>query len=352
MNKLQDYPFLINPESIRKHEWSDEILPLVSVRCLTYMHESYIRDTIEGFLLQKTNFRVEIVIHDDASIDSTPEIIKEYESQYPKLFNCIYQRENTNSKSNKKELRKPLRDALIGKYIALCEGDDYWIDPYKLQKQVDFMENHKECSLCFHRAEIKYENSNGKRSYTQDFNGIKFFPPDRLFYEGGSSAPTASLLFHRDLSLEVPEWRRISPVGDMPLKMLLFLKGRIGFINEVMAVRRLGNEGSWNDRVRNDKTKELVYLERMIRMLNEFNKYTEGKYVDDVRKIVMGYDMRSLRLGRKKSVVLCSDDFLELFNSAGFKQRTFISVAKNFSLFFYKSSFLNKAWVKTFCKLN
>ena len=350
-----NYTPLKNPVPITQQDWSENVIPLVCTRTITFMHENSIIDCIEGILMQRTTFPVRVTIHDDASIDNTAKIINEYETKYPKLIKAWYQKKNTGSlrtKDEKVRLRKSFYDLQIGKYIALCEGDDYWTDPYKLQKQVDFMEKYQECSLCFHRAEIKYENSNGKRSYTQDFNGIKFFPPERLFYEGGSSAPTASLLFHRDLSLEVPEWRRISPVGDMPLKMLLFLKGRIGFINEVMAVRRLGNKGSWNDRVRNDKNQELIYLERIIRMLNEFDKYTDGKYVNDVRNLVMGYDIRGLRLGRTKSVVLHSNDFSKLFNSAGLLQKFLIALAKNFSPIIYKSPFLSKVWLKIFCKLS
>ena len=346
-----DYPFLGKPIPITEQRWNSEVDILVSIYCIAYMHENFIRDAIEGFLMQQTTFKVEIWIHDDASTDNTANIIKEYESKYPQLFVATYQVENQYKKNPKTQsyIKPPIRR---GKYIAPCEGDDYWTDPYKLQKQVDFMEKHQECSLCFHRSEIRYENQNGKMLYTPDFKGIKFFPQERLFFEGGSSAPTASLLFRRDLSEHVPEWRRISPVGDMPLKMLLFLKGRIGFINEVMAVRRLGNKGSWNDRVRNDKNQELIYLERMIRMLNEFDKYTDGKYVNDVRNLVMGYDIRGLRLGRTKSVVLHSNDFSKLFYSAGFLQKILIALAKNFSPIICKSPFLCKVWLKIFCKLS
>ncbi len=125
--------------------------PLVSICCITYNHESYIRDAIEGFLMQKTTFPFEIIIHDDASTDDTAKIIQEYANQYPELFVTILQKENQWSKGIRPSPTYVWPRAR-GKYIALCEGDDYWTDPYKLQKQVDFMKENPDCSLCFHNV--------------------------------------------------------------------------------------------------------------------------------------------------------------------------------------------------------
>lgn len=128
---------------------------VVSVHCLTYNHEKFIAEAIESFLMQKTNFKFEILIHDDASTDRTPEIIKEYELKYPGLIKPIFQTENQYSKRksfNTLNLNNLIRAK--GKYIAVCEGDDYWIDPYKLQKQVDMMEKNPNCSLCVHGGYI------------------------------------------------------------------------------------------------------------------------------------------------------------------------------------------------------
>ena len=124
--------------------------PLVSICCITYNHEDYITDAIESFLMQKTNFDFEIIIHDDASTDKTAEIVREYEKQYPGIIKPIYQTENQYSRGIKVEMFCFVKTK--GKYIAFCEGDDYWIDENKLQKQVDFMETHSEYSLCTHAA--------------------------------------------------------------------------------------------------------------------------------------------------------------------------------------------------------
>lgn len=136
-------------QTITKHKWDKNSLPLVSISCTAYNHEQYIREAIDGFLIQKTNFLVEIIIHDDASTDGTAEIIKEYEGNFPQLIFPIYQKENQYSKGVKVSPTFNWPRAR-GKYIALCEGDDYWTDPYKLQRQVDFLEANEEYVLCCH----------------------------------------------------------------------------------------------------------------------------------------------------------------------------------------------------------
>lgn len=121
----------------------EEVEPLVSVVCTAYNQEKYIRQCLDGFVMQETDFPIEIIVHDDASTDGTVAIIKEYEERYPGLFNNIYREENWYSQG--KNIWEYLFTKVArGKYIALCEGDDYWIDPYKLQKQVDFLEGHPE----------------------------------------------------------------------------------------------------------------------------------------------------------------------------------------------------------------
>lgn len=117
-----------------------ENLPLVSISCLTYNHEKFIRQAIESFIQQKTNFPFEVLLHDDASTDNTAAIIREYELKYPEIIKPIYQKENQFSKSISMSVTFQFPRAK-GKYITICEGDDFWLDPYKLQKQVDLLES-------------------------------------------------------------------------------------------------------------------------------------------------------------------------------------------------------------------
>lgn len=122
----------------------DEIL--VSIKCTVYNHEPFLRQCLDGFVMQKTNFRFEAIVHDDASTDGSAAIIKEYAEKYPDLIKPIYETENQYSKKDG-SLRKIMDAACRGKYIAICEGDDYWIDPLKLQKQVDFLEENPDYGL-------------------------------------------------------------------------------------------------------------------------------------------------------------------------------------------------------------
>ena len=131
----------------------------VSVLCLTYNQENYIADALNSFVQQKTTFKYEILVNDDCSTDRTTDIVREYALKYPDIIKPIFHEENQYSKGV-----SPIRDILIpganGKYIAICEGDDYWIDEYKLQSQYDYMEEHPECSLCVHNAYLVDDDKN------------------------------------------------------------------------------------------------------------------------------------------------------------------------------------------------
>lgn len=157
MKQEYNYTPLSEPIPISDQVWTEGTIPLVSIDCITYNHENYIRDAIEGFLMQKATFPVEILIHDDASTDNTANIIREYEKKYPQLFKPIYQIENQYSQKSG-IITKIQNDRVRGKYIAKCEGDDYWTDPLKLQKQVDFLENNPDYGIVhtdFNYVDIK-----------------------------------------------------------------------------------------------------------------------------------------------------------------------------------------------------
>lgn len=139
--------------------WGENERPLVSVMCVAFNHERYISQALDGFLLQKTNFPFEVVIHDDASTDKTADIIRDYEEKYPKIIKPIYETENQYSKKDN-TLTKIVLSHLTGKYVAFCEGDDYWTNEDKLQMQVDFLESHPDYGFCCTDADIYDEKTN------------------------------------------------------------------------------------------------------------------------------------------------------------------------------------------------
>lgn len=137
--------------------WNDEnMIPMVSIKCLTYNHEPYIEYALDGFLSQKTNFAFEVVVHDDASTDRTADIIRKYEKKYPLIVKPIYQSENQYAKHDG-TIRNIMQLKMRGKYIAVCEGDDYWTDESKLQKQIDFLEHNPEYVMCFTNFDFFYQ---------------------------------------------------------------------------------------------------------------------------------------------------------------------------------------------------
>lgn len=133
---------------------NNELPLIVTIRCLVYNHEPFLRQCLDGFVMQKTCFRFEAIVHDDASTDGSAAIIREYAEKYPEIIKPIFETENQYSK-NDGSIRRIMNAHTHGKYVAMCEGDDYWTDPYKLQKQVDFLESHPDYSICLHKYLIQ-----------------------------------------------------------------------------------------------------------------------------------------------------------------------------------------------------
>ena len=173
--------------------------PLVSIICTAYNHEPYIRECLDGFMMQETNFKFEILISDDNSTDKTADIIREYKTKYPDIFVPFYHKENLYSQGI--NFSDEFYSNAKGKYIATCEGDDYWIDPLKLQKQVDFLEANEKYVLTCHRVLIHDEENN--ISQKEDFDcffkenvGLSF---DRKFvFTYCWITHTSSLVFRKD----------------------------------------------------------------------------------------------------------------------------------------------------------
>lgn len=258
---------------------------LVSINCITYNHENFISKALDGFLMQKTNFEYEIIIGEDCSTDNTRVIIEKYMNQYPNIIKLITSDSNVGMSSNNERVFK----ASMGKYIAICEGDDYWIDPNKLQKQVDFMKEHEECTMVFHSAKVLNVANNEEEDSINPYNKTMIINNTKLFYGGGDNIATASILYIRDFMNKKPAFYKASPVGDHALALLLSAHGAIGYINEVMSVRTLWVPGSWNTRYNRviDMDKKVEHINAMERVLLMYNEYTNYRFENDIKRRVI-----------------------------------------------------------------
>lgn len=209
--------------------------PLVTIRCLVYNHEPYLRQCLDGFVMQKTNFPFEAIVHDDASTDRSAEIIREYAKKYPDIIKPIFETENQYSKRDG-SIGRIMREHTKGKYVAICEGDDYWIDPLKLQKQVDFMENNPDYGLVCTDVDFYYQTKGKlfKAFFENKKYPIKYTYEDFLI-KGWYLAPCTWLLKN--------ELLKSAPlgfvVGDLPILLETSYSSRVKFFPYVTAVYRV-----------------------------------------------------------------------------------------------------------------
>lgn len=254
---------------------------MVTIRCIAYNQEKYIRQCLEGFVMQKTNFRFEAIVHDDASKDGTADIVREFAEKYPDIIKPIYETENQYSKHDG-SLERIMDEHTHGKYIAICEGDDYWIDPLKLQKQFDFMEAHPECSLCFHAHKDLYPNGIFKEIVPEE---IKTFYDTPYIILIKNNIIGTNTIFCRGKYMKEgrPDFWEQCPVGDIPMRLFFSAKGKIGFINEFMSVYRRNAIGGWTSRKTTLKSRT-VHHRAIIKTFRLYDVYTYGVYHAAVKK--------------------------------------------------------------------
>ena len=223
---------------------------MVSIHCITYNQSKFIGQCIDSFMMQNCNFDIEVLIHDDCSTDGTKEIVEEYAKKYPNIIKPFFEEEKQYSKGRLIDVIRKLYNNCKGTYVALCEGDDYWTDPYKLQKQVDFLEAHPEYSGCFHPVKVHWENGKTQDSVYPTKEMIKdkkFITKDDLLkmnYIQTNSVVYRWLFDVKNMQELIPDG--ILP-GDWYLHLLFAQYGNIAYLPDVMAVYRKHNGGIWFD---------------------------------------------------------------------------------------------------------
>lgn len=282
--------------------------PKVSVVCMVYKHEPYLRQCFDGFVMQKTSFPIEILVNDDCSPDGSAKVMREYEEKYPDLFHCIYQEENQYSKG-KMAWWEVLFPMAKGEYIAICEGDDYWIDPYKLQKQVDFMDQHPDYVACFHNARVQYDD------HVSLFNALNEnhdpTTEDIIKRHWFIATPT---LFFRNVLHDYPEWRGEVLNGDYLLELLLAREGKFHYMDDVMAAYR--QDGMGMSAVLNRNKVDMV--DKLIYLLERMKDYYDGEYASTFDESIRNY--QAMRANYAKEIYYEQHPIARLFRPKTYKR--------------------------------
>lgn len=254
-----------------KADWTK---PVVSFLCTTYNQESYIGNAIKGFLEQKTSFPYEILIHDDNSMDGTKDIIEKYRLKYPNIIRCIYQTENKYSKGFS-TLAIAAKECKCD-YIALCEGDDYWINENKIENQFDFMKSDDSISMIVSPGNLECEGE--ILSELIGFHGKepKVITAQNVLDIADQFAPTASYFLKKDYLIKSRELFIEAPVGDLFIELYSAIFGKLVYFPEVGSVYRIRAKNSWSERMVSDLLiNKILFIESMQNII-DYSKSIKG----------------------------------------------------------------------------
>lgn len=250
---------------------------LVTIYCLTYNHKNYIREAFESFLSQNVKFRLQVFVYDDASTDGTSEIVKEYAEKYPEIFDVYISPINTYKLPERNKLMDDLeRKYIKGKYVAFCEGDDYWIDDNKLQLQVDFLEKNPECSMTAHGAIIDDYNI-GEKYKKEVYHGNRYLLPQEIIMQPNGNLPTASLVMRREAFFKDKDFPNCD-VGDISSQLFALCKGKIYYFDCIMSVYRHMHEGSWTNNYNKNLLMSATHNINFVVFLSKYNEFTKKVY--------------------------------------------------------------------------
>ena len=309
----------------------------VTVLCTAYNHEKYIRQCLEGFVMQRTKFAFEVLVNDDCSTDHTADIIREYETTYPSIIRAFYQKENLYSQ------KIPIVGSVLlpnarGQYVAICEGDDYWSDPYKLQKQLDAMERHPECSFCTHRVSLINESGEPTGGHIPTAviqNNV--LSPEQVLQEMAKdySFHTSSFFLRADLfkaywKAEL-DFRKKSDVGDGPMIFYFANLGGMYHFSEAMSCYRVGSIGSWGERTVGEKRK--LHHQCMIASIESFDEYSNYRFTDILRDYIFRHELPIIQYDCKYANLL-DPKYKKYFSSLPLKYRVCVYLDKLFPVAF------------------
>ncbi len=250
----------------------------VSVLVMTYNHVDFIEQALKSVLMQRATFDYEIIVSEDCSVDGTREIVLEYQRRYPKQIRVLLSEENIRSNFI---VTRGIQ-AAEGQYIALLDGDDYWTIPDKLQKQVEFLDSHPNCAICFHNVRV-LDESNGKSDQLWNSPSQKPIATFEDIWMGNFIA-TCSTMFRQGIIGEIPGWyETMFPITDWPLHILNAEHGNIGYLDEVMGVYRFHGGGCYSTFPEKKKLTETMNFYKSM------NEHLQFKYDKMIRTALSKY---------------------------------------------------------------
>ena len=296
----------------------------VSICCLAYNQIDYIRDALEGFVRQKTSFAFEVLIHDDASTDGTDRVIREYAERYPELIRPVFQKENQYSRGLTNVSGTFNFPRARGRYIAMCEGDDYWTDVNKLQVQAEFLDANPDCSLVFHGARVEVQGKALTERRMRPYRGDRRNAPEEIICKT-SGYSTAALMFRTDMVRNLPDFYVRAPIADIPLQLMAAARGWAYYMDKEMCVYRLGGSGSWTQSMKDGdyEEKQDRYFRQMKEMYRGYDLWTRGQFREQVEDAVRRLYFLTKVNTRKYDVVL-SAKYRKYYRELNLRTRFFI----------------------------
>ena len=249
----------------------------VSVICITYNHGELLRQSLDSIVGQETDFGFEVIVHDDCSTDGTSDILREYAERYPQLIVPLYETENQ-YKSGRKIVREIAKDISKGQYIAFCEGDDYWTDPLKLQKQYEAMQNNPQVDLCAGRGVVIDASSEKRIGWMRPKEHNCIIPVQDVIEGGGQYFATASLFVRSSVLASMPYAFEKEMEIDYVWQIKGALRGGACYIDQEIAAYRSGVEGAWSTRMTKDANMRMEHVQRMAHMLETLDTETAFQY--------------------------------------------------------------------------
>jgi len=286
--------------------------PLVTVSLVAFNQAAFIREAIESCLTQKTQFAYEIIIHDDASTDNTAEIILEYAEKYPEIIRPIIQTENQFSKGTEINAQIIIPQAK-GKYIAFLEADDYWIDPSKLQTQVDYLESNPDVVMCFTATKRMFPNSSKEPKINRFQNRDTRCEIKDVIRYGGSLVDMGSAVVQRSIFNKIPDWYYYAQTWDLTVPLLSLLHGKIQYMNQVTSVYRYNVSGSWTQKNFTQLQRRKKNRIKSIKVTDGFDQETNLNYHEYVSKKLQPLIIEVLLLSSKED-----DDFSHFYSRLSF----------------------------------